>query len=313
MTMLWRRTQSRGRREDGVQILGSDRNQVLGNSISGGARDGIRLDSVDSILCDDNKIDGNTSINNTRWGININHPLCHNTVVGTNTLTGNGSGAIRDMGAGLAGDFDLDLVTDIAEANCGSNPGDAAKRPERTDLPGDDDGDGQSNEALPAGAITFDCDGDGWNGKPESGTPLCGDGQSDDGFEDLVVDDGCPGGPVQTGAYSEGAFNIGTSDQDSCGNNGWPAELSSGGVSANKLTLGDITSFVAPLPRKLDKRPGEAGFVQRWDLVPGPVAATSKWITLTDLVALTAPAVATANPPMLGSVRAFDGPACPWP
>ena len=156
-----------GAEEDGVQVLGSARNQVLGNSISGGARDGIRVDSVDSILCDDNKIDGNTSISNTRWGININHPLCHNTVVGTNTLTGNGSGPIRNVGAGLTGDFDADLVTDIAEANCGSHPGDAVKRPERTDLPGDDDSDGQTNEALPAGAITFDCDGDGWNGTPE--------------------------------------------------------------------------------------------------------------------------------------------------
>ena len=122
--------------------------------------------------------------------------------MGTNTLTGNGSGPIRNVGAGLTGDFDADLVTDIAEANCGSHPGHAVKRPERTDLPGDDDSDGQTNEALPAGAITFDCDGDGWNGTPEAGAPLCGDGQSDDGFEDLVVDDGCPGGPAQTGAYS---------------------------------------------------------------------------------------------------------------
>ena len=67
----------------------------------------------------------------------------------------------------------------------------------------------------------------------------------------------------------------------------------------------DVTSFVAPAPRKLDKSPGDAGYDVRWDLVPGSVAG--KHINLVDMTSLT-----TASPPMLNGMRAYGGPACPW-
>ncbi len=175
----------------------------------------------------------------------------------------------------------------------------------------DDDGDTLVDEALPAGAANFDCDGDGFRGSAESGTPLCGNSLNDDGHvfggaDDGVVDDGCPGGPAQAGAYSEAQFRIGLGDQDACGNNGWPAELAGGD---NKVTLADITSFVVPAPRKFNTSPGDPAFNPRWDLVPG--SASGVWIALSDITSLTTGP--TSRPPMLGGVRAFGGPVCPWP
>jgi hypothetical protein len=42
-----------------------------------------------------------------------------------------------------------------------------------------------------------------------------------------------------------GQFNIGLTDQDPCGLNGWPTDLVSGGVpeSTNRITLGDLTKL----------------------------------------------------------------------
>ncbi len=212
------------------------------------------------------------------------------------------------------GDADGDLLADQTEYHCGASAAAVLSRPERIDgaFAGvDDDGDGQIDEALPAGAASYDCDGDGYKGSAEAGTPLCGNGVNDDGVisggsDDGVVDDGCPGGPPQAGAYSEAQFNIGLTDQDPCGNNGWPLDLSG---ADNKVTLVDITSFVAPAPKKLNTSPGAPGFNVRWDLNPGP-GGLANWIVLNDLLALVAgPA---AFPPMLGGAKAFNGPSCPW-
>ena len=213
----------------------------------------------------------------------------------------------------LLPDCDHDGQWDILEAPCGSYPMDPGSRPERIDgvFAGvDDDGDTQVDEPLPTGAASSDCDRDGYTGSAEAGTPLCGNGKNDDGVvfggsDDGVVDDGCPGGPAPAGLYSEAQFNIGLTDQDPCGANGWPADLSG---SDNKITLVDITSFVAPAPKKLNTSPGAPGFNPRWDLSPG--GPGSNWIVLQDLTSLVAGA--TAYPPMLGGVRAFNGPACPW-
>ena len=178
----------------------------------------------------------------------------------------------------------------------------------------DDDGDTLVDEALPVGVGVFDCDGDGWKGEAEGGKPLCGNGLNDDriisggGSDDTVIDDGCPGGPAQVGLYSEGQFNIGVTDQDPCGNNGWPADLAG---TNNRVTLQDITSFVAPTPGKLNTSPGDPGFNPRWDLVPGPGSSGADWIILGDLTSLYVGS--TAYPPMLNGVKAFGGPPCPWP
>ena len=47
----------------------------------------------------------------------------------------------------------------------------------------------------------------------------------------------------------------------------------------------------------------------RWDLVPGP-GIFSDDINILDFTAMIAGA--SGAPPMLGSVRAFNGPECPW-
>ena len=211
-----------------------------------------------------------------------------------------------------AGDADGDGVPDITETNCGSDPTNGVSTPERADgifAGADEDGDTLVDEALPPPAAASDCDGDGFKGAAEAGMPLCGNGVNDDGFitgggsDDGVVDDGCPGGPAQVGAYSEGQFNIGLGDQDGCGANGWPAELAG---NNDRVTLQDVTSFVAPPPKKLNTSPGGPGFNSRWDLTPG--GSGGNWIVLQDLTALVAGP--TAYPPMFGGAKAFNGPTC---
>ncbi len=138
----------------------------------------------------------------------------------------------------------------------------------------DDDGDTQVDEALPAGAAGYDCDGDGYKGSAEAAI-----------FS-----------PVTTG------------DQDPCGTNGWPAEIVSSGSlpTANRVNLPDIQSFLMPV-RRLNTSPGDDYFDVRWNLVPG--ATIGKQINVQDLQNL-----AFLFPPMLGGVtRAFNGPVCPWP
>ncbi len=161
-------------------------------------------------------------------------------------------------------DDDNDKVYDVAEQNCGSDPLNLAKRPERTDLLSDDDGDGQFNEALPPGAANYDCDGDGFIGSREA--------------------------------------PIGTSDQDPCGANGWPADFDNN----NSLGLADLASFIAPT-RHLGTSSGEAGFSARWDIVPGSTFGAS--INIQDMAALITGA--SGYPPMFGGARAF-GQTCPW-
>lgn len=95
---------------DGINITGSDRNQVTGNTILNSSddtsgRDGVRIQSADGIACDDNVINGNTATDNQAvktqaYGLNIRSSVCHRTVVGTNNFTGNRVGAINDQGSG---------------------------------------------------------------------------------------------------------------------------------------------------------------------------------------------------------------------
>jgi hypothetical protein len=156
-----------------------------------------------------------------------------------------------------------------------------------------------------------DSDNDGWSDLVESGARLCLTSVSDDSFEDSVVNDGCPGGPAQSGAYSEAQFNIGTGSQDPCGNNGWPLDLVSTGNSANRFDVVDLASFVTPI-RRMNKSPNQAGFSSRWDLVPGNSGlGSSGWINILDLSATVTGR--SGFPPMLGGVKAMGGPVCPFP
>lgn len=98
---------------------------------------------------------------------------------------------------------------------------------------------------------------------------------------------------------------IGTASLVPCGSGGWPADIVSAGGSANRITLQDLTSFIFPAPSKLGTMPGDAGWNQRYDLVPDGT------IALNDLTSiLFGPA---STPPMLGGAKAFNGPDCPWP
>ncbi len=216
------------------------------------------------------------------------------------------------------GDTDGDGRSDKLEHFCGADTGSPAGMPERTDgvfAGADDDGDDSTDEPLLFVSSPYDCDGDGFTGAAEFGTPLCGNGKNDDGVspmsDDGVLDDGCPGGPAQVGTFSEAQFKIGTPDQDPCGNNGWPLELFSGAGSVNQITLQDLTSFLGG-PRRFGTSPGNPDFSSRWDLLPG---GAPTWINLQDFTAMIAAASSTGKPPMLGGARAFGspGPVCPWP
>lgn len=162
---------------------------------------------------------------------------------------------------------------------------------------------------LPGG----DTDGDGYTDQAEIGTPLCGDGRNEDGViaggasDDPVIDDDCSGGPPKAGSWSEAQFNIGTDPLDSCGTDGNPADLVSGGIpsSTNSVNLLDLTSFLAPA-RRLDTSPGNANFNKRWDLAPGR-GLFNTWINVADLTSIIT--VRPSAPPWYGS-RAFGGPAC---
>ncbi len=172
-------------------------------------------------------------------------------------------------------DDDNDGVVDIAETPCGGDPLNASLRPERSDLAGDDDGDTLVDEALPAIAAAYDCDGDGYTGTIE--------------------------GYVFGGA--------GPRDQDPCGADGWPLELSTDANppdSANRVNIRDINTFL--FPRRLDANPGDASFSYRHDLLPGASFPFSKHINLADLQSLV-----FSLPPMFGgATRAMNGPLCPW-
>ena len=176
-------------------------------------------------------------------------------------------------------DSDHDGVSDSAEAACGGAPADSRRRPERIDdlfANRDDNGDGQQDEALPPGASAYDCDGDGY-----------------------------------TGAAEPSIFGVAGRDQDACGTDAWPSDIVAGGTpdSTNRVTLTDLTSFLAPV-RRLNTSPPQSGFSPRWDLVPGP-GTFLNYINLQDMTATLA--ADTGLPPMLGGARAFNGRPCPWP
>jgi parallel beta-helix repeat protein len=181
-----------------------------------------------------------------------------------------------------------------------------------------------------------DDDNDGFTDDVEAGTPLCANSANDDGApvnDDVLANDGCPAiGPAeggadcadtvdddadtrvndgcpQLGAFSEAQFNVGTASQDPCGSTAWPSDLFSGGASANKLTIQDVTAFILPGPsRHLDTSPGHPNFSSRFDIVPGR-GALGQWINIQDILALVNGV--SGNPPMFGNTRAFDK-VCPW-
>jgi serine protease len=196
-------------------------------------------------------------------------------------------------------DDDNDLAYDVDETGCGSNPLDPAKIPERVDglfAGQDDDGDTLVDEALPAGAENFDCDGDGYIGASEdhvySYLPQTNGDQKSCQEYDL--------------SHPNPNLDIKPSLR-------WPSDVNKSQApldSLNRINVQDLTSFLAPVPyvgTNVGTNPGDI----RFDLLPGPgIFATD--INIQDLTALIAPAAPTGAPSMLGGVRAMGGPPCPW-
>ncbi len=178
-------------------------------------------------------------------------------------------------------DDDNDKVFDVDEPPCGGTNFNASLRPERIDLPGDDDGDLLFNEALPPGAEAYDCDGDGYKGSAEATI-----------YSPSAVADQDPCGTAPT---PPGGVPI-----------GWPADLTTaGGFSANKVNISDLSVYVG-VPRYLNTNVGTNPGDYRVDIVPGSTFGAH--INIVDLQS-----VAFGTAPMLGGVKMFNGPSCPWP
>ena len=145
------------------------------------------------------------------------------------------------------------------------------------------------NEPLPGGSNGLDCDGGGWAGAQEQ----------------LI--------------FSAAAT---ANDQDACGNNGWPAELSG---NDNRLNIADVNSFLFPLRpngsfhkfNHLLDDDGDTAIdsaMARWNLQTPPHTATTA-INIDDLNALITGVVGSgARPAMFGGQQPFftNGGICPW-
>jgi len=171
----------------------------------------------------------------------------------------------------------------------------------------------QSGSVLFDAALgpSSDTDGDGFSDQVESMTPLCGDGRNEDNGDDGVIDDGCPGGPPQSGSFSEADFNVGTDESVPCGTTGWAADIVSGGPpdSTDKVNIVDLQTYILPI-RHFGSSPGDAEFDSRWDLVPGR-GVLGTWINIADLQYLVT--VMPTRAPYNSIARAFSGPACTVP
>ena len=146
-------------------------------------------------------------------------------------------------------DADSDGVWDLDEFNCGVSTFGVSVFPER--LNGlDDDGDTATDEALPPGGDSFDCDGDGYVGTAEAHV-----------------------------------FGVGR-DQARCGLGNWPTDFVTGGVpdSTDRINVLDLVAYLAPT-RHLNTNVGDNPGNVRWDIVPGK-GVFSTDINVEDLISL---------------------------
>lgn len=161
-----------------------------------------------------------------------------------------------------------------------------------------------------------DSDGDGFNDGVDNCPSLANPSQSNNDGD--AYGDDCDSDDDNDGFSDTDETYIGTDALDECGLHtttlpiyslAWPADVFSGvsiPETTDKVTIGDLSSFVAPvryLGTNVGTNPGDA----RWDLSPGPGPLPVD-INVIDLSALVAGQ--TGNPPMFGGARAFNGPTC---
>jgi len=161
---------------------------------------------------------------------------------------------------------------------CGSDSFNPASRPERLDgafATADDDGDGATDEPLPAGSAALDCDGDG-----------------------------SPGSSEMHIYSAAGTAN----DQDPCGITGWWSDLVDGMLTPNGVDIQDLTDYITP-NRYLSTNIadwGDQAAARRHDVSPGTNGLGVE-INILDLTL-----IVITTPPMLEGARNF-GSVCPWP
>jgi YVTN family beta-propeller protein len=174
-------------------------------------------------------------------------------------------------------DADADGIANVAETPCGADPLNHWVEPEQLWKTGvDEDGDTLLNEPLPAGAEAYDCDGDGYTGNTEN----------------YLYEYWIPG-------LGE------TFDQRSCGYLGWPTDTHGASTSDGKVTILDLTKYIAP-QRYLNTNvsPGSG---QNFDLIPGAGVFPYE-INISDVTALISGP--SGFPPMFNFAKAFNGPTC---
>jgi parallel beta-helix repeat protein len=83
---------------NGIAVNGSNRNVITGNTVLNSTNSGILITTGSSLPCNDNVVAFNTATANQIYGLNITSAACNRTVVQDNNFSGNGVGAIRDLG-----------------------------------------------------------------------------------------------------------------------------------------------------------------------------------------------------------------------
>jgi hypothetical protein len=217
-------------------------------------------------------------------------------------------------------DIDGDTVSNVAD-NC---PGDSNQSQQNSDEDAfgnacdpDDDNDTRLDAAdnCPTNAnptqldSDFDsagdaCDADDDNDVVPDAQDNCSTvanpNQAD--WDNDALGDACDDGDGD-GFVDAAEWHVGTGPTTQCGVDGWPADLYSIGMSFNKVTIQDITSYMAPV-RRLDTSPGDSGYSIRWDLMPG-TTLLPKHINIQDLIT-----IIIIRPPMLGGGSAINA-SCP--
>ena len=139
--------------------------------------------------------------------------------------------------------------------------------------------------------------------------PFAGVDDDDDGTLDEALPPGAAAydcdGDGYVGTADTHVFGGGPGDQDACGVNGWPADLIGGAFSGNRVNTQDLATYLGPV-RHLNTEVGANPGNVRWDVLPGSGVLPFD-INVQDLATIVAVA-----PPMLGGIKAFNGPSCPW-